>query len=150
MCHSSSSHSPSTHHAVTTDHTITCNGTHEFRHLQRSHKNVLRTAVFHSTHQHAVCLTARPQFPTKRVLQPVPSSAASFNFQYLCIFLTVVQKPLTSSSSSSSHFYIFLYNVFYKAVHTQGVTNPSSYRTQYVPSPHDFATLPHFSHVRPT
>ena len=55
------------------------------------------------------------------------------DFQYLCIFLIVVQKPLTSSSSSSRHFYIFLYNVFCKAVPTQDVTNPvsppSSYRT---------------------
>ena len=55
-----------------------------------------------------------------------------FQFTVPSLFLKVIQQLLTSSFSSSRHFYPSLYlssnNVFQKAVPTQDVTNPVSLR----------------------
>ena len=42
---------------------------------------------------------------SKGVLHRQRSNASSFNFQYPLVFFKVIQQPLTSSSSSSRHFY---------------------------------------------
>ena len=73
-----------------------------------------------ASHHLLVCLTTGPQPHPKLVLHKVRSSASSFNLQYPS---NVTQQLLTSSSSSSRHFYPSLYlsfnSVFYNTVHLQ-------------------------------
>jgi hypothetical protein len=74
--------------------------------------------LVYTSNRDVVCLKTGPYPLPKRVPQIVRSSASAFNFRYFVVTSKIIQKLLTSSSSSRS-LHISSNNVLWKAVPTK-------------------------------
>jgi hypothetical protein len=81
------------------------------------------TLFFSHRHQHVVCRKTILQPLPQWVLQAVRSSASSFYFQYLFVFLSFSSSRLCLLPSLLAPLYLSFCHVFWKAVTTQDVTN---------------------------